>query len=105
MPPDSEYQSAWDAFTRSSRRGANLDISAVLYDASGKQIPRSDPANDTDASLSATVPQGMYFIRGNLTSESSSLTPPVADAMESRLPFYWKVASVAPRVYNSYSKS
>jgi PKD repeat protein len=56
---------AWDAFYRTVRRGANLDIEAVLYDSSGALVTFDDPLDDTDATLSATVPAGRYYLRVN----------------------------------------
>ena len=55
-------QPAWAAFYRSDRRGANLDISATLYNLSGSVIAVSDPQDNTDALISATVPAGSYFL-------------------------------------------
>ncbi len=52
---------AWDAFERpSSHRGANLDIEATLYDASGSVIASSDPIDDTRADINTTVTAGRY---------------------------------------------
>ena len=53
---------AWDAFYRTSKRGANLDIQARLLDASGVTLATSDPALDTYASISASVPGGTYYL-------------------------------------------
>jgi PKD repeat protein len=53
---------AWDAFYRTSKRGANLDIEASLLNASGVTLATSDPESDTDASLSANVPAGTYYL-------------------------------------------
>lgn len=89
---------SWAAWTRSSRRGTNLDIEATLYDESGSVLARSDPLNETDARINvavaggnytlairgignANVPysdygsQGQYFISGSVPNS----TPPPAD--------------------------
>lgn len=96
---------AWEAFYRSSLRGANLDIEAALYDQAGNLVALSDPDNDTyaqiDTSLSAgryylavrgvgnTLSPysdygslGMYFISGSVQSGiQSDTTPPNPDPM------------------------
>jgi PKD repeat protein len=54
---------AWDAFYRTSKRGANLDIQAQLLDASGQTLASSDPASDTHAAVSASVTAGTYYLR------------------------------------------
>ncbi|WP_051275428.1 zinc-dependent metalloprotease family protein [Aestuariibacter salexigens] len=53
---------AWDAFTRSSRRGANLDIGLRLYDAQGGLIADSADEFDTSASLSTSLAEGLYLL-------------------------------------------
>lgn len=53
---------AWDAFTRSVRRGANLDIEARLLDGTGSVIATSDPGDDTDASIQVQVDAGYYYL-------------------------------------------
>ena len=54
---------AWDAHERSSRRGANLDIDATLYDAGGGVVAQSNPSDNTDASISvASLPSGRYYL-------------------------------------------
>jgi hypothetical protein len=62
---------AWDAYIRSVRRGANLDVEARLYDQSGSLIAQSDPLDNTDARVIATVTAGRYYLRvdgvGNAT--------------------------------------
>ncbi len=65
---------AWDAFYRSSsRRGANLDIEAELQNVSGSQVALSDPANDTAATINATVSAGTYFLL--ITGVGNAVTP------------------------------
>ena len=46
---------AWDAYYRTSRRGANLDVHAALYDEFGTLLAESDPADDTDAYIADPV--------------------------------------------------
>lgn len=54
---------AWAAFTNDGQaRGANLDIKATLYDASGAVVAASDPLNDTKADLRATLAAGRYYL-------------------------------------------
>ncbi|WP_295429493.1 PKD domain-containing protein [uncultured Thiodictyon sp.] len=90
---------AWDAFYRTDRRGANLDLRAVLTDAQGSVVAQSDPTTDTYASVSTTVAaglyylevsavgsanysdyasQGRYFISGQVTPSTAVNQPPVA---------------------------
>ena len=65
---------AWDAFYRSSsRRGANLDIEAELQNVSGSLVALSDPANDTAATINATVSAGTYFLL--ITGVGNTVTP------------------------------
>ena len=67
---------AWDAFPRSSRRGANLDVEAVLMDSNGSVVASSDPVDDTLASISVDVSGGRYYLQidgvGNGTSPGYS---------------------------------
>jgi len=50
---------AWqDRYTR----GANLDIQTALYDASGTLLQTADPLDDTDSTLSASLPAGRYYL-------------------------------------------
>jgi len=96
---------AWDAFYRStSRRGANLDIRAELRNASGSLVASSDPTNDTQATVAATVAagtyhllisavgnttvpysnynsQGQYFINGSMTAGTADTTAPTPNPM------------------------
>ncbi len=90
---------AWEAFHRTSRRGANLDVQAVLLDVNGEILTSSDPTDDTHASIATMVPagtyylavtgvgsnsysdyasQGMYFIGGSVTLASDPNSPPLA---------------------------
>lgn len=65
---------AWDAYTRASRRGANLDIKATLFDDLGTVLV-SDLMNDTNAVVSANVTAGRYYLeisgQGNTSSPYS----------------------------------
>ncbi|BAO43216.1 S-layer homology domain-containing protein [Thiolapillus brandeum] len=54
---------AWDAFTRSSLRGANLDVEALLLDANGALVASAEPVDDTFASISANVSAGRYYLQ------------------------------------------
>ena len=67
---------AWDAFTRSDKRGANLDIQVELRDVNNVQVTSSDPANDTMATLSAAVSAGAYYV---LVSGVGNATTPYSD--------------------------
>lgn len=95
---DIRVNPAWQAFYRDSRRGANLDVRAVLFDARGNLVAESDPATDTYAGITTSIPegtyflgvtgagngnysnyasQGQYFISGTVASDPN--TPPTAD--------------------------
>jgi hypothetical protein len=54
---------AWEAFYRTSLRGANLDIQASLHDALGNLVTSSDPLNDTMAQLDEYLPAGRYYLQ------------------------------------------
>jgi len=66
---------AWDAFTRSIRRGSNLDIQATLTNSAGNIITRSNPLTDTNAIIANNVVAGRYFLNiegvGNTTSNGN----------------------------------
>jgi len=53
---------AWDAFYRSNKRGANLDIQAKLLNTNGTILEISDPNLKTDINLSTTVSAGTYYL-------------------------------------------
>ncbi|WP_448566441.1 zinc-dependent metalloprotease family protein [Thalassotalea ganghwensis] len=53
---------AWDAFTRTTRRGANLDIGIRLYDASGSLIASSGDDSDSNATLAINLSQGIHLL-------------------------------------------
>ncbi len=103
---------AWEAFYRSSRRGANLDIQARLYNSSGQLLASSDPTDNTLAQLDAEVAAGryylevsgvgnalvpysdygslgMYFISGSVQPTALDQTPPTPN------PMGWAVAPQA----------
>jgi PKD repeat protein len=42
--------------------GPNLDIVATLYDAAGRQVARSNPAEELEAVIDVTLPAGSYFL-------------------------------------------
>ncbi|MFQ3196661.1 MAG: PKD repeat protein [Paraglaciecola sp.] len=52
---------AWDAYTRTSRRGANLDIKATLFDDLGIVIV-DDVLSETNAVISINVVEGRYYL-------------------------------------------
>ncbi|MBL4782081.1 MAG: tandem-95 repeat protein [Porticoccaceae bacterium] len=62
---------AWDAFYRSSRRGANLDIELTLSDDSGV-IATSNPSDNTDARIVQNLPAGRYYLEVNGVGSSTS---------------------------------
>ncbi len=66
---------AWDAYTRSVRRGSNLDLQAMVVDNAGNIIAISDPLNETNAVISANVTAGRYFLEitgvGNATVDGN----------------------------------
>ncbi|BBN82548.1 hypothetical protein PA25_25330 [Pseudoalteromonas sp. A25] len=53
---------AWDAFTRSSKRGANLDIGMKLYDSTGALIATSNDLYDTNASIQIDLAEGLHTL-------------------------------------------
>ncbi|MCC2616161.1 fibronectin type III domain-containing protein [Aestuariibacter halophilus] len=61
-PAEFRATPAWDAFTRSTRRGANLDIGLRLYDASGALIAEATDDYETNVVLSTTLAQGLYVL-------------------------------------------
>ncbi|NOQ93161.1 MAG: hypothetical protein GQ547_00830, partial [Methylophaga sp.] len=81
---------AWDAYTRSSLCGANLDIKATLTDDYGTVIV-DDAVTDTKAVISATVSAGRYYL--NITGVGNSATPYSDYASLSQ---YYISGSVAP---------
>lgn len=64
---------AWAAFYRSSLRGANMDVVARLYNRFGTQIASSGPLNNTNATITATVSAGRYYL--SIGGTGSSVTP------------------------------
>ncbi|UTW12827.1 Ig-like domain-containing protein [Marinobacterium rhizophilum] len=63
---------AWEAFSRNSRRGANLDIEVSLYDAQGNWVASSDPLDDTLAQLDEYLPAGRYYLQVSGVGNSQS---------------------------------
>ncbi|NVJ67312.1 MAG: cadherin-like domain-containing protein [Gammaproteobacteria bacterium] len=63
---------AWDAYTRDSKRGVNLDIKATITDGYGMEIV-SDDMSDTNAILSAQVAPGRYYL--TITGVGNNVTP------------------------------
>ncbi|WP_100644392.1 zinc-dependent metalloprotease family protein [Alteromonas facilis] len=53
---------AWDAFTRSTRRGANLDIGLRLYDADGAMLIDSAEDIETNLTISTVLAEGLYTL-------------------------------------------
>lgn len=54
---------SWAAWYRASNgRGTNLDVEATLYDALGNVVARADPADETDATVSAELAAGDYYL-------------------------------------------
>ncbi len=62
---------AWDAYYRSLRRGANLDIELTLLDDTGV-VATSDPLDDTDAQIVVDAPPGRYYLEVNGVGNSTS---------------------------------
>lgn len=62
------------ASTEESTDGSNLAVLAEIYDSAGKLVTSSNPANSLDATVSATLTTGEYFLkvqgagRGNLST-------------------------------------
>jgi hypothetical protein len=82
---------SWQAFYRSSKRGGNLDIRAVLFDTDGNVVAESDPSEDTYASIAATVAEGEYFLE--ISGVGNSNYSPYASQGQ-----YFISGSVAPQV-------
>jgi len=59
---DITIQPAWAAFYRNDLRGANLDISATLYNQAGEVVASSNPLDNTDAVISTTVVASNYYL-------------------------------------------
>ncbi|GAB6141500.1 Ig-like domain-containing protein [Methylosoma difficile] len=64
---------AWAAFTRTSKRGANLDVQAKLYNQQGVEIASSAPDTETSAVISTTVTPGIYYL--SIAGVGNSLVP------------------------------
>lgn len=72
-PLDIVVTPAWDSFYNGSRRGANLDIKVSLYTWDGQLISSSDPLDETDAQITATVNSGQYLLA--ISGVGNSQTP------------------------------
>ena len=72
-PLNISIKPAWAAFYRTTRRGANLDISATLYNLAGQAIISSDPVDNTNASIATTVTTGSYYLA--ISGVGSVLSP------------------------------
>ncbi len=55
-------QPAWQAFYNNGLRGANLDIKLRLLDNAGNIVASNDPLDETQASISASVMEGSYYL-------------------------------------------
>ncbi|WP_207060843.1 PKD domain-containing protein [Motiliproteus sp. SC1-56] len=64
---------AWDAFYRGQRRGANLDLELALLDEGGVVLAKSDPVDNTDGTVSASLAAGRYYLR--VRGVGNSATP------------------------------
>ncbi len=53
---------AWDAFTRSTRRGANLDIGLRLFDAQGNLVAQSTDSYESSSSIETSLAEGLYLL-------------------------------------------
>jgi len=67
---------SWDAFYRTSRRGANLDIEAELQNQSGVTVAYAEPVDDTNAVISANVSADTYYL---LVSGAGNAITPYSD--------------------------
>ncbi|WP_374089806.1 Ig-like domain-containing protein [Methylomicrobium lacus] len=91
-------------------RGANLDVKATLYDASGFEIGTSDPLDNTNAVINTSVSAGRYYLAitgvGNSSIPYSSYgsegeffitgtVPPVSDTTPPAPNPDWKTAPAA----------
>ncbi len=63
---------AWDAYTRDAKRGVNLDIKATITDGYGMEIT-SDDLSDTNATLTAQVAPGRYYL--SINGVGNNITP------------------------------
>jgi hypothetical protein len=67
---------SWDAFYRTSRRGANLDIEAELLNQAGATVAYDEPVDNTNAVISANVSAGTYYL---LISGAGNAVTPYSD--------------------------
>ena len=54
---------SWHAFTRSSERGENLDLELLLFNSSLTLIAADEPEDETNATVTATVNPGRYYLQ------------------------------------------
>jgi chitodextrinase len=53
---------AWHSFTRTERRGANLDIELSLYNEALELVASHEPNDETFASVEAQITSGRYYL-------------------------------------------
>lgn len=73
---------AWDAFTRSTRRGANLDIGLRLFDAQGNVVAETVDNYESASAIETTLAEGLYVV------EVFGAPGPYADAYGSQGHYY-----------------
>jgi hypothetical protein len=54
---------AWHSYPRNDKRGANLDIELSLMNSKGRELDVSEPDDETNASVFATVTAGRYYLQ------------------------------------------
>ncbi|MGA0266818.1 MAG: hypothetical protein ACO3KY_13085 [Lysobacterales bacterium] len=103
-PASFQVNPAWDAWYRDLLRGSNLDVVLELLDENGTVLASSDPQDQTEATVSATLSAGShylavsgtgssvgeysdydslgyYYIFGSITTANTDLTPPSPSPM------------------------
>lgn len=63
---------AWKAYTRSSKRGANLDIQATITDADGIVVV-DDVLDNTDSIITGNITAGRYYLE--ITGVGNAVSP------------------------------
>jgi len=66
---------AWQAYQQAPNRGANLDVHIALFNASGKKIAESDPADETSSRLKKQVAPGRYKLEVRGVGNTASAYP------------------------------
>jgi hypothetical protein len=56
---------AWHSFGYTAHRGANLDIELSLFDSSGNLVDFDEPTDRTNATVTASVTAGRYYVQVN----------------------------------------